>query len=119
MPLGHDTILDEDGDLDFSSGDGRLVVSLPQRISIVIKTIFGEWFLDEALGIPYFEEIWVKAPDLQRITAIFRSAVLAIEGVDEILAFKVVYNPAERNLLVEMKLSVDQDELDHSEVIEF
>lgn len=119
MVLGHDIILDDDGDLDFSSGDSRLVVSLPQRISIVIKTIFGEWFLDESLGIPYFEEIWIKAPDLTRITVIFRSAVLAIEGVDSIINFGVNYDPAGRRLTVAMVLSVDQSELDHTEIIEF
>lgn len=116
--LGGDTRLDSFGDLDFSGGDMAMVVGLRQRISIVLRFVFKEWFQDESLGIPYFEEIWVKAPDLTRVTVIFRSAVLAVEGIDGILSFNVAFDTAARRLTISMTVSVDSSELDHTEVIE-
>lgn len=46
-----------------------------QQVRIRLKTIQGEYFLDPNLGIPYFQDILVKNPNLQFIEFIFSDAL--------------------------------------------
>ena len=48
----------------------------------------GEWFLDQFEGVPYFENILVKAPDPDVIKSIFRGVILStphIVSVDNLV----------------------------------
>lgn len=42
-----------------------------QQVRIRLKTIQGEYFLDPNLGIPYFQDILVKNPNLHFVEFIF------------------------------------------------
>lgn len=46
-----------------------------QQVRIRLKTLQGEYFLDLNLGIPYFQDILLKNPNLQFIEFIFSEAL--------------------------------------------
>lgn len=93
------------GDLDISGKDFRLTVeetgeALAQRLSIRLDFARGEWALDLRQGVPYFEEILVKNPDLIGVRAIFREVILETPGVESIDQLDLDLDTAQRILRV-------------------
>jgi hypothetical protein len=98
-------------DLDLTNGI-RLTTEpsdeLASRLQIRLQWLQGEWFLDERLGIPYFQRILVKGTSLQTVRSIYREAIRETPGVDEILNLDLDLNKAARELRVDFKVrSVD------------
>jgi len=83
----------KDQDLVIINGDFALCAddraALAQAISIRLKTLSGEWFVDTSIGIPYLSEIFGQ----KRSPLFIRQAILphieAISGVKEVTDFKV------------------------------
>ncbi len=73
-----DLKLDENGQITLTPD---LESAVAQHIAVRLRMFFGEWFLDARQGVPYFELILVKNPDIGRITGIFRSIALETPGV--------------------------------------
>lgn len=71
-----------DGDLELVGDD---VAGVRQWLAIALDTQRGEYALDLDAGLPYLDEILVKAPKLQIIRQIFRAAILACPYVEEVL----------------------------------
>lgn len=71
-----------DGDLGLVGDD---VEGVRQWLAIALDTQRGEYGLDLDAGLPYLDEILVKAPKLQIIRQIFRTAILACPYVEEVL----------------------------------
>lgn len=71
-----------DGDLELVGDD---VAGVRQWLAIALDTQRGEYGLDLDAGLPYLDEILVKAPKLQIIRQIFRAAILACPYVEEVL----------------------------------
>src|ERR1700692_1597038 len=80
-------------DLDMSSGDIALCPTeyycIAQTITIRLKTLSGEWFMDTSVGIPYLTEIFGQ----KRSPLFIRQAILphieAIPGVKQVTDFKI------------------------------
>lgn len=75
--------------------DGDLVIyegldATAQRLKIKLWFFLGEWFLDERVGIPYWENIFVKNPNLAVIRSIFRKAIQEDEAVIALNEFDFV-----------------------------
>lgn len=79
-------------DLDIENGDFRLTpteqLSIRQKLIIKLSTFKGEWFLDDQLGIPYYEAVLGKGRSQATIDAIFKRAILETEGVKGIVSFQ-------------------------------
>jgi hypothetical protein len=106
-------------DLIFSNGDILLVKGLPavqQQLSLTLKTFLGEWFLDEQIGVPYFQQIFVKRPSVTLIETVFRSAILACPGIAEIDSLKFTLNRESREGRVDFKARTDWGELIESAI---
>lgn len=67
-----------------------------QRLKITLQTFLGEWFLNLDTGIPYFQQILTKIRNKSSVDAIFQQAILADEGVIEMLAYSSTLNVASR-----------------------
>ncbi len=70
--------LDEFGNLDFSSGGLELIEGVDetiQRLKSKLRFFKGEWFLDTRIGIPFYQSVFVKAPNPIALQAIFRRVV--------------------------------------------
>lgn len=91
-------VIDDDNpdanDLFLSNGTMRLTNSLSeevaQRIYVSLRIFKGEWFLDPAQGIPYWQNILGHKAPLSQVARIFRNAVSQQPGVKKITKFNVV-----------------------------
>ena len=82
-----DLCIDKNGDLNISNGTISKTKSVAQKVSILLNTFKGEWFLDETIGIPYFQSIFGKKIKKEKIDLIFTSQISSVDGVKKILSF--------------------------------
>jgi hypothetical protein len=98
MPNG-DLLLDAQG-LHWVSGIDAVV----QAVLIRIRLFFREWFLNQDIGVPYFEELIgdaSKVPGVEdRARAAFAAQILDAPGVVEILQLNVVVDSGGRKMTV-------------------
>ncbi len=79
-----DILLDASGDLFLTEkGDIRLEHSVRQQIRILILWFFGEWRWNEELGLPYYENLLIKNPDIEHFEDALKEAIFEIEEVVE------------------------------------
>lgn len=67
-----------------------------QKVRTKIKWFLNEWFMDISLGIPYFQYIYVKNPDIQTIESILRLEIENIKEVKEVPKISIDYAPDTR-----------------------
>jgi hypothetical protein len=97
----------ESGDLAQVTGIDAILQSLRTRLGFFL----GEWFLDEAQGIPYFESILVKNPNFPAVRELLRRALLETPGVLEVTSLRLRFTSATRQLAVSFRVSTDLGEL--------
>ena len=111
--LGPDLRLDDlTHDLMIVDGAPQIVADVAQAIKIRLSTVRGEWFLDTELGIPYFEDLFVKAPDLGRVRSIYRQEIIDTPGVLDVRTIDLDYAPATRELTISFNADSDAGEID-------
>lgn len=89
-----DLLLDDNDELVIVNGDWAFAadeVGIKQGIRIRLRFFQGEWIFDLAIGISYWQDIFVKNPSLIIVREIFRRALAAAPGVQEVLFVTVVY----------------------------
>lgn len=94
-------MLDENHDLKFVNNNLAFVENeyfVKQKIKQRLLLFKGEWFLDETVGIPYFEDVFVKDVKLSRIEALYIREVQKIEEIEEITAFEINLDNKNRKL---------------------
>lgn len=101
-PDVHDLRL-TDGQLALVDGVGAIV----QNIRIRLQFFLGEWFLDLREGLPYFQEILVKGPNLGRVRALFRAAILETPGVSLVDLLDLDLDAPTRVLTVTFRATLD------------
>lgn len=81
----------ETGDLVFVNGACPVTQLqadvVAQRLRITLYTFYGEWFLDETIGVPYIQQIFTKVRKKSTIDLVFQGLISADPGVIEILSF--------------------------------
>lgn len=119
--MAYDLILDaESWDLAIDNGDFIMAdgaTRIAQQILITLKFWLGEWFLDTSEGIPYFEEILVKNPNLAHVRQIFTEKISEIEGVNSIDLLELDYDAKSRTLAVEYEIGTDYGLIRQREVL--
>lgn len=83
---------------------------ISQKIETKLKYVKGEWFLNRNNGLPYFTDIFKKNPDIPLITSLFRSVLLGIDGVIDILDFTIALNNSTRVLTINYEIQIDTGE---------
>lgn len=76
---------------------------LAQHLGIRLRFIQGEWFLDTTTGIPFFESIWIKNPDINFVDDVLKSAILETDGVTELIEFESTFDNLQRTYTVTFK----------------
>ena len=93
----------------------RTIDTLEQRIRTRMQTFMGEWYLNEEMGVPYFQEVLVKNPDVARVRALLLAALLSVEGVKQVTKFNVAFIPGDRRFTVDFHcISDDEEEVEGS-----
>lgn len=72
---------------DISLCSGSLYVA--NKIRIAFKTFNNEWYLNINAGLPYYEDILVKNPNLDFISDLYQSEILSIDEVDSLESFEL------------------------------
>jgi len=88
----------EDYNFTLTTGDTDYIA---QKIENILYFFLGEWWLFPEEGIPYYESILVKNPDLNLIQSIFSNAILSIEEVETIEKLDLTYTNSNRLLEVD------------------
>lgn len=103
----------ESDDIDVSTGDLVLVTgtdAIRQHITIRLRFFLREWFLDQRVGVPYYEEVLIKNPSAQVVTSIFREVVAETPGVLEVNDLELSYEGTTRILSVSFSARVTDSE---------
>lgn len=94
-----DIMLDKNGDIAVSeNGDISLTKSICQAVQIRLKWISEEWRLGPELGFAWFDEVFVKNPNLENVKQLLRSEMLQVEGVEEADVTKIEFHTRERKV---------------------
>lgn len=110
--LGPDILLDPlTHDLTFVDGDLVLSADIAQAVKIRLLFIRGEWFLNRAAGLPYFQQIFVKAPNLDHVATLFRRAIVETPGVKSITKFVFDFDGDTRLFTLTWAADSDQGEI--------
>ena len=87
-----DFLLNPCGDLDYTGGTLTIVTgvdAIRQRWLIYIRTFLGEWYLDQSIGIPYYQRVLKKAVSRQGLKQVFKDGTLQVPGVLQVISVVV------------------------------
>ena len=101
----------QDGTNDILLTNGQMsLLTAADEFAQVLRTRLqffeGEWFLDTRLGVPYFQYILVKNPDLRIIERIFRAVIFSIPNAAQVLRLELTNNP-DRTLSVNIRVQMN------------
>jgi hypothetical protein len=93
--------LDSSGDWDVTGGKLSLTTGINetvQRVAARLLLFKGEWFLDLRQGVPYFEVVLVKNPDLDAIRQMLTNIIATTQGVKSVTQVKLTFDRPKRKL---------------------
>ena len=96
-PVNHDLYLDSNFQITMTT-DTRTAVA--QAIQCVLQTVQGESPLAPLAGIPMFDQVLVKNPNLATLQHLFAAAIAKVEGVAQVISVNLKLNSATRTLTV-------------------
>jgi hypothetical protein len=102
------------GDLLIQGGQLVLVSGLEAiRQNVRQRLLFfqGEWFLDPTVGLPWFQRILVKIPDVRTLASVFKSEIENTPGVDSVTSLVLDYDKKTRTVSVTYRASTNVGEL--------
>ena len=75
----------------YLGSDGNIVLAVDitatlQACKQAVRTLLGEMVLATEQGLPYFQNLWGGVPNIQQFEAYIRQAILAVDGVQEIVS---------------------------------
>ena len=92
-----DILLTPDGDLRVTEwGDIGLTESIRQAIRIRLLWFFEEWRFAPQYGVPYYEAILIKNPNLERIRRIIKNEVQSVDGVTSARNIRIDHDKSSR-----------------------
>jgi len=77
-----DILLNRDGDL-YIGDDGDIAItdSVRQAVKIRLQWFLYEWKFYPDTGVPYFEDILVKNPSIDKIRGILRDEIMSVDDM--------------------------------------
>lgn len=103
MPV--DILLDSGGDiLVNAAADITPQYSIRQDVKIRLQWFFEEWRFAPEYGVPYFDEVFIKNPNTDRIAQIIREEAAKVTDVTEVRDVRVGYDKATRDAAITFTL---------------
>jgi hypothetical protein len=102
-PVTGHFVLAANGDMTLRTG----LDAIKQMVDITLKTLLGEWFVNTTVGVPYFQEILVKAPNIAAINQIFKQAIEAVDGIGSVTGLTSNFDRAARTLNISWTASTN------------
>jgi len=97
-------------DLVVEGGDLVLVedlAAISQAVRTRLRFFRGEWFGDLDVGVPYYENVYLKNPNMLVVRETLRAAIIGTTGIAEILTFDVTLDAATRTLSLAFSARAD------------
>lgn len=94
------------GDIELINGELPLVTGTQeyeQFLTQKLRTFLGEWFMDIRLGLPYFQEIFVKRLNVETVNAVYRNEIINTPGILELQEFDLDLEKISRKLTVSFR----------------
>jgi hypothetical protein len=100
----------EQNDLEINNGDINLCKSdidaTAQIITIRLKTLAGEWFLDSNIGIPYLTQVLGKKRNDRFLRRLIAKEIQSVSRIKELSDFSFDEGSAPRNVAIKFKASL-------------
>jgi hypothetical protein len=106
-PLTDDVTLDSTNNLRFTE---TLTEYVSQKIINNLQTFKGEWYQNIDLGVPYYDRVLIKNPDLDDVDNLFQSEILEVDEVVEILEYESEFDNSTRKYTVNFKVLAQEVE---------
>lgn len=94
--------LDSNGDMALTSAGLPFFIGgvdeAIQRLRVRFLFFLGEWFGDQLLGVPYFEHVLIKQPNLILVRSLWRQLILDTPGIVRLDRLTESYDPKIREL---------------------
>ena len=105
-----DILLTPDGDLQINEqGDIALTQSTRQAVRVRLLWFFDEWRFAPPFGVPYFEEILIKNPDIESIRRIIRDEAQSVDEVIDARNIRIAVNSPERSAVVTLDIVTTEE----------
>lgn len=113
--------LDTDGDLDVTGNELTLTEeaeAIRQHLQVKFQLFLGEWFLDEDVGVPWFQEILIKQPSFIVVQEILKNVILDTPGVIAITRFQFDFDSSTREASLSFECLTEEGLIDFSQIVE-
>jgi hypothetical protein len=114
-PLTDDVTLDSTNNLRFTE---TLTEYVSQKITNNLQTFKGEWYQNIAIGVPYYDRVLIKNPDLDDVDNLFQSEILEVKEVVEILEYESEFDNSTRKYTVNWKVLAQEVETEETIEVE-
>jgi hypothetical protein len=116
-----DLILAEnDNNLELKNFDLQVLggsIYVANKIRIALRTFHNEWFLNINAGLPYYEDILIKNPNLDFVSDLYQSEILSISEVDSLDEFTLSLNATRQLDIFFIAILTDGTTVEITEVI--
>lgn len=109
------------GDLELSNNELKLtegVDAIRQHLVEKFRLYLGEYFLDTSVGVPWFQEILIKAPSFTVVQERLKAVILSTPGVLGLTRFAFDFNAVTREAALDFQALVTDGFIDFSQIVE-
>ena len=104
----------ESGDAFFINGMTPVTyenkVTVAQKLKIKLLTFRSEWFLDQTIGVPYFQKILTRGVSKPTIDTIFQEQILSEPDVLEIVEFNSIIDVTNRSYQLSFRVRTNENQ---------
>lgn len=90
-------------------GDITLTNSVRQSALIRLRWFSGEWRLGPSFGVPYYEDVLIKNPNIDKIRRTLSNELFDIEEVEDVRDMTVTVKAQERQANVKFLLECGEE----------
>jgi len=83
-----------------------------QMVRSRLQTVLGEWKPTPALGMPWFDSVFTKAPDISLIQALVIEEIKKVEHVKDVSYIKLGFDKGARTLNITFTAISDWGDID-------
>jgi len=108
-------LVENENNLELINKDFQLTSSLSryvsQKLRIRLSFFRGEWYLNINKGIPYFESVFVKNPNISFIEDLIILEINTCPGVEELLNLNLEVEKSTRELIINFTVKLEDGEI--------
>lgn len=114
--------IDENGDYVFGNNQGDYLsdtAAIGQAIATKLRMLYGEWFEDVSVGLPYFQSMLGQVSNDQIKRVLSMSVTQALQDMEDVQGIKSItidYDNVNRILKMQVDVTTSQGETATAEV---